>query len=246
MSIYIVTHKGFSNYTKDYLYKPLLVGAYKNVGPNSYLKDNSDTDNISEKNQTFCELTGQYWIWKHSDDDIVGLCHYRRYFTKNSKVLSKTLTLSSSDIKGYLQNYDVILPTKRKFSKDGLTAKEFFNKFHDEDVWDKCKTIIQQRYPEYSQSFDWFENETEAYCYNMLISKKSLFDNYSEWLFDILFELEQEVDLSKYDDYNKRMIGFVAERLINIWIHQNRLSVKEMPVVFTESNSRIKHFFKNL
>jgi hypothetical protein len=80
----------------------------------------------------------------------------------------------------------------------------------------------------------------------MLISKKSLFDNYSEWLFDILFELEQEVDLSKYDDYNKRMIGFVAERLINIWIHQNRLSVKEMPVVFTESNSRIKHFFKNL
>ena len=66
MSIYIVTHKGFSNYTKDYLYKPLLVGAYINVGPNSYLKDNSDTDNISEKNQTFCELTGQYWIWKHS------------------------------------------------------------------------------------------------------------------------------------------------------------------------------------
>ena len=48
------------------------------------------------------------------------------------------------------------------------------------------------------------------------------------------------------NDYNKRMIGFVAERLINIWIHQNRLSVKEMPVVFTESNSRIKHFFKNL
>ncbi|HFI0659750.1 TPA: DUF4422 domain-containing protein, partial [Streptococcus suis] len=94
--------------------------------------------------------------------------------------------------------------------------------------------------------FEWFENEKEGYCYNMLISNREIFDNYSKWLFDILFELEKNVDLSKYDNYNKRMIGFVSERLINVWVHKNQLSVKELPVVFTESDLKIKKLLKNL
>ena len=37
-------------------------------------------ENISEKRESFCELTVQYWAWKNQVADYYGLCHYRRYF----------------------------------------------------------------------------------------------------------------------------------------------------------------------
>lgn len=246
MKIYVITHKPFLEYTENSMYIPLLVGADYNNGLDFYEKDNSESDNISSKNPTFCELTGQYWIWKHSDEDIVGLCHYRRYFTKNSKLFSKTMILNGANVRKILSNYDVILPKKRVFSKDKLSSKDFFNKYHDENVWRLCKEIIADKYPEYLPSFKWFENENEGYCYNMLVSNKELFDSYSSWMFDILFELEEKIDFSKYDDYNKRMIGFVSERLINVWVHRNKLRVKEIPVVFTESESNLKKIVRSL
>ena len=41
----------------------------------------NEGDNISEKNPDYCELTAQYWAWKHLDCDYYGFFHYRRYLT---------------------------------------------------------------------------------------------------------------------------------------------------------------------
>lgn len=45
-----------------------------------YIGDDTG-DNITQKNKNYCELTAMYWIWKYDSSKIVGLCHYRRYFT---------------------------------------------------------------------------------------------------------------------------------------------------------------------
>ena len=78
MKLYVATHKSYNQVQDQDLYIPILVGANKNIGEKNYLRDNQGDNNISDRNFTFCELTGLYWIWKNSKDDIVGLCHYRR------------------------------------------------------------------------------------------------------------------------------------------------------------------------
>jgi len=37
--------------------------------------------NISARNPYYSELTGIYWAWKNTRQDVVGSCHYRRFFT---------------------------------------------------------------------------------------------------------------------------------------------------------------------
>lgn len=239
MKIFVITHKDFTLHTKDAnLYQPMLVGAaIGNKGDSSYIRDNSG-DNISDKNGSYCELTGIYWIWKNSKEDIVGIDHYRRYFVKKkSKFKQKYLT--SEDIKRCLQKYDVILSTREAEIYNNKNAKDFFIENHGKEVWNSTREIISRLSPEYVEDFDWFANQKTGYCYNMMICNKKIFDDYCNWLFKILGELEKATDLTKYSDYNKRMYGFVSERLINVWIHNKDLRVKEYPVYFDDGRSLV-------
>ena len=68
----------------------------------------------------------------------------------------------------------------------------------------------------------------------MFVMKRSLFDEYCTWLFDILFELEKRTDMTGYDTYEARLFGFMSERLFNVWLERQNLKKVEIPVVFLE------------
>lgn len=234
MEIYVITHKNFSPKYIDKIRAILLVGANSNHVDVCDYKDNEGSENISNKNSSFCELTGLYWIWKNSKQDIVGLEHYRRYFT-NSGLNFIRKPLSKKKIDVILSTYDMIVPKKRDF--DGYSCKEQFAKWHKIEVWDKSYNMLKKKYPKYVKYFEMFENSKEGYGYNMFIAPKKIIDTYCEWLFDILFELELNVDLSQYDKYNQRMWGFLSERLFNVWILANDIKVYETSIMFIEENS---------
>ncbi len=242
IEIFIAAHKKF-NVPVDSIYVPLHVGSEgkEDLG---YIKDN-DGENISLKNPNYCELTGVYYIWKNIKAKIVGLVHYRRYFYKS--VFSNKI-LDEKDIIRIFTKYDIIVP-QRGYTW-GNTVRGQYIKNHVSNDLIECEKILKEKYPDYSDDFDAVFNGN-FYCpFNMIITKKEIFDEYSEWLFDIFSDLENRINLADRDNYNMRVYGFLSERLLNVWLkkHDDYKTI-EMPVFNTEENmfrQRVQSLIKKL
>lgn len=226
--IYVITHKKFKC-PKLEGYLPLAVGATANKNLD-YIGDNTG-ENISEKNKNFCELTGVYWIWKNDhSSDIVGISHYRRYFTKQHFFRNPKKLLDKKTIEKTLKKYDVILPPKEIY-KETATEQYCLSSGFKEDL-DKVEKIIIDKYPDYHDTYKKIMNQNLMHQFNMLIITKEKYNSYCDWLFNILFELEKDVDLSNgYNNYQKRIFGFLSERLLNVWVYSNKLKIKKIRVI---------------
>lgn len=239
--IFIVSHKPFKVPVGD-IYQPILVGEKKFNLKNSIRDDSGE--NIAEKNQNYCELTALYWMWKNYNVDYnyIGLCHYRRYFTKSRFFNVEKFYLDDNKINKILNRYDIILPSKFVFNKT-------LDKIYFEDGSGKEKDLLMTRciineiYPEYIESFDEVLNAKSASYCNMFITNKHIFMSYCKWLFSILFSLEKVTDLSKYTSEQARIYGYLSELLLNVWVKQNKLKVKEIPIALAEYSG--KEFFCN-
>lgn len=237
--IYVITHKKFDAKLDEH-YRILHVGLNDNCSP-EYLRDDTGI-NIASKNPNFCELTGLYWIWKNDttgSDDITGLIHYRRYFTTDKEYFQYTYfnrmpqILSYSTIQRSLSENDVILPKKKKAVR---TTREIYAYQHVGEDVDLLRNAIAKVCPEYLPAFDQAMSAKEYYYANMMICRKKVLDQYCAWMFPVLFELEKHIDLNKYEDsYQRRVYGFLSERMVKVFVDHNKLSVKEYPVFNTEA-----------
>ena len=240
MSVYIITHKKFDQPQIEG-YKSLLVGAYKGHVFGDLYDDTGD--NISEKNPFFCELTGLYWMWKHVNDDYIGLVHYRRYFSKS---LSKRGILSEKNIKNKLSKYDIIVPNKVNLFQS--VEKQFSDSYtNDPKLLPLIRSTVESLYPDYLDDYNKVMNGSEIYFCNMMICSKELFRQYCDWLFTILFDIEKNVDMTGYTDYQKRLYGFISERLLTVWIEKNGLKTCELGMINTDANEgKKKELLKGL
>ena len=106
------------------------------------------------------------------------------------------------------------------------------------EIFDKLERTALRLDPGCADAFRTFFAGNRAAQYNMLFCGRELFDAYCAWLFPILFSLEDEVDLSGASDYQKRLYGFLSERLLNVWILRNGLRAHYAPVVSTAYTAR--------
>ena len=239
VSILVITHKMYE-FPHSAIYHPLFVGGKCGQNSARFLMDNTG-EHISEKNPSFCELTGLYWAWKNQffcDSKYVGLVHYRRYFRGNGEKLKGKTILSKKEILDLLKEYDCIVPKKRNYFIESIYS-HYKHAHHIRDL-DITKEIIAKDYPEYLLSFERVIMGKTLHLYNMFIMNKHLLDNYCNWLFDILFKLEKQVDITNYDDYQKRLFGFISERLFNVWVLHHRLKIKEISVVHLEGENMLR------
>ncbi|WP_195218197.1 DUF4422 domain-containing protein [Turicibacter sanguinis] len=234
VKVLVATHKPYQM-PLEKIYLPVHVGreGKDDIG---YIGDNTG-NNISFKNPYYCELTGLYWGVKNIECDYLGLVHYRRHFAM--KVVKPweykkkfNYVLSEQKINKLLIKYDLIVPKKRKYYVETLYSH--YANTHYASHLDETRKIIEYKYPEYTQSFDKIMNRRSGYMFNMFIMKKDLVEQYCEWLFSILEELETKIDISSYSKFQARLYGRVSELLFNVWIEKNSVQFIEVPHMHME------------
>lgn len=231
--IYIVTHKRVE-LPKLQGYRAIQVGGAADDFAGCLRDDTGDS--IADKNPYYCELTAMYWVWKNVDDPCKGLAHYRRYFGK------RPLSSRVGDIQPYdalvrmLEGWDMLAAKPAVYHVNA--REQLLMDCCTPETFDRLEAVVAALSPDSMDAFRAFFAGNRASQYNMLFCRREAFDDYCAWLFPILFTLEGQVDLTGASDYQKRLFGFLGERLMNVWMIQNRLSVKYLPVVSTEYSPR--------
>lgn len=104
IKIYVITHKT-TEMPKIPGYVSLLAGASLKRAEGSFDERDNTGIHISERNRNFCELTGMYWIWKNSGADVVGVVHYRRFFSRREMLTDSKYYLREKDVARILKKY---------------------------------------------------------------------------------------------------------------------------------------------
>lgn len=238
IKIIVASHKKYWMPADD-IYLPLHVGK-EGKADIGFIGDNTG-DNISNKNANYCELTGLYWAWKNLPAEYIGLCHYRRYFTRSNPCScskKKQVILTKAEWEELINEHPIIVPDKRKYYIE--TNRSHYNHSHYAKDLDMAEKIIQEKYPQYSEAFSKVMERTWAHMFNMFVMRRDYFDEYCNWLFDVLQELEKRTDITDYDVVEARIYGYISELLLDVWLETNKLEYYEQNVAFLEPQNWLK------
>lgn len=229
-------------------------------------------ENISAKNRCYCELTAQYWAWKNCpDEDYYGFWHYRRFFSFNENEKSQAGECITHEILNYdsmekscidekhiedvCKNYDMILPRPWVCCEDGrqMTTYEQWCKHFNKDDLDIAVKVIIKRFPEYyDAAMDVLQADSIPVC-NMFIMKKELFQEYSNFLFTVLEDVESLIDQKLYNPEEYRTLGHLGERMLAIFARYVELTKPDVDICYLERTiyddtrpvAKVKHLVKD-
>ena len=248
IKIYVCCHKPFTVPQCDILV-PMQVGAALAENHfNGFIYDDT-LDNISQKNKSYCELTALYWMWKNTSHDYYGLFHYRRYLypdlkeklpytLSNKKSTEELEKLGYGNFKEFISQYDMIMP---KGENMHVSVRNHYKNapFHHIEDLELTEKIIDEYYPDYSKAKDEYLSQQSIYFGNIFIMKKDVFMDYCNFLFSVLKKFDSKSDTSSYGEQEKRVDGYLGERLLGIYYtkRKNELKTIEIPRVHFQSGS---------
>lgn len=257
------------------LYVPVRCGAvFDKENPMGIIGDDTG-DNISEKRMSYCEFTVQYWAWKNVQADYYGLCHYRRYLSFADKhfktnefnmIHSAELTpsmkkklglLDSRKMRNTIAAYDIVTSEYADVSKIPLpdvraeTVRQLWDAhdglFFEKYIIDEMFAIIDELYPQYSDSAKEYFAGGLHRGFNCFVMKKELFFRMCEFQFAVMDEISERIDTTGYTQTMKRSPAFIGEMLYGIFIYhvtnKENAKVKEQQLAFFASTDKIKSRF---
>lgn len=222
VEILVCVHKQDDNTRNGGVYRAVQAG--KTLHPELDLGFTCDNegDNISEKNPFWSEYTALYWGWKNQKNvSYSGLCHYRRYFD---------LDINENNIDSLLKKKDILVikPNSPMFSKrERLNNLARMTSFEDAVLF--LDTILYM-YPQYkNEIMEYFFNSRLRVPFSMFVAKKEIFDQYCEFIFPVLFEMEKRIKQHGYSR-QKRTIGYFGEFSLGLFILCKHLKCRFVPL----------------
>ena len=231
------------------LYVNVRCGAVFDKRKNVTMLGDDTGDNISEKRDSFCELTVMYWAWKNVKADYYGLCHYRRYLSFSDKSYDvsndekqniNVYMMDEVAIRNYVLNDVQVIKTSLK-NKDGIlidpkdvkkipTPKGYANSILEhwnnwqnvlikEDTLPLLKSIVHKYAPQWDNYLLEYLNNSKYYGFNCFILKNNIFDELCNFVFPILFELEDKIEKKYYSENMLRIPGFMGEILVGCFLY---------------------------
>lgn len=243
--VFVANHR-LAPFALHYPYRPLLVGAFRTDGAEGLDGDlgaplegwsldcDADGGGISQMNASYCELTGLWWIWKaYGGKGVVGLMHYRRLLgTEDGQGALRPLTVS--EIADALDGYDCLVAKKEYFK---YPIAHDYNLCHQLEDLEALRAALQEEPSRYMRAFYKVMDSNSLHPYNILVARREMFDRYCSWLFGVLRRVEGLVDpFAGRDPMQVRVFGFLAERLLNIWLEANGLAANEFPIWSPDQN----------
>ena len=187
--------------------KEIQVGASLTEKKVCELQDN-EGENISDRNRQYCELTALYWLWKNADDDYIGISHYRRRFDIPDGVID-----SLDDL-----NVDIVV-TVPVINTAGIGYQYCIT--HGKTDWEILRDEVHRLSPAYDDSFGFVEKQIYFHAYNMFIMRQDILMEFCSFVFPVIFSCEKRIG-KKEDTYQNRYPGFLAERLLNVFLYEHR------------------------
>lgn len=179
-------------------------------------------DNIDHLNPWYCELTALYYMWKHSNANVIGLEHYRRFFANTDNKGWSRLTKNQAN--ELLDKSDIIVTEffhRKNYSAFKWFTEAKYMKWLDIflNVLEETKTNLGTRFVEY------LKGPSLIQC-NMFIGKKPLIDLYCKDLFSLLQKYDSIAGL---DDSNLRVDGYLAEHFFGFWLSTAKARICKVP-----------------
>lgn len=181
-----------------------------------------ECESFSEQNALYGELSATYFAWKYGIYDVTGIFHYRRILriTEGQMQLLKDKIL------------DVILPLPFVCYPDA--SGQYGRYLLKSDV-----NILLQVLKEKSQKdFEIIKKLLKMpylYNYNILVARKEVFDDYCDWIFTRLKEIEHRCEKDKKERM-PRYIGRIGEILTSLYFMRNE---KEWRIAHAEKIWRV-------
>ena len=236
MVILNITHGDHPCCTKNG-FLPIAAGACRN----DILNDACGEDNISHKNRYYGDLTSIYWAWKNLKGvDIIGTSHYRRYIAdifylskQQYDVTWKSFTeynYSVDVFKFILKKYDFIMI--KPLSINQTVGEQYINCHPFPENLKVVEEVLLELSPTYLKYWKEYINSNQLQFGFLFVTKWQHFNDLCSWLFPILEEVEHRIDVSQYQGYQSRVIAYLYERLVPIFIYKNSLSIFHMPMFF--------------